>query len=54
MKDSCPNCLERDIEPALERHRGQTTRHGYECPHCGQQWITDRITTAYPAREQAA
>lgn len=54
MTDTCPNCLERDIEPALERRRGQTTRHGYQCPHCKQQWITERIDTAYPAGQDAA
>lgn len=54
MTDSCPNCLEPAIEPALERRRGQRTRHGYECPRCRQQWITERIDSAYPAGEQAA
>ncbi|MER6778426.1 MULTISPECIES: hypothetical protein [unclassified Streptomyces] len=52
--DSCPNCLERDIEPVLERRRGQSTRHGYQCPRCRQQWITERIDSAYPYRKHAA
>lgn len=52
--DSCPNCLERDIEPALERRRGNRTRHGYQCPRCRQQWITERIDSAYPVEEEAA
>ncbi|MFG2748061.1 hypothetical protein [Streptomyces xanthophaeus] len=47
MTDTCPNCLERDIEPAKERRRDQTTYHGYECPHCQQQWVTARIESAY-------
>ncbi|MFJ8016197.1 hypothetical protein [Streptomyces sp. NPDC096339] len=54
MKDTCPNCLERDIEPALKRRRGQRTRHGYQCPRCRQQWITERLDTAYPAERQDA
>lgn len=52
--DSCPNCLERDIAPVRERRRGQTSRHGYQCPRCRQQWITERIDTAYPAGQDAA
>jgi hypothetical protein len=51
--DSCPNCLEWDIEPVLERRRGQSTRHGYQCPRCQQQWITERIDTAYPQPDAA-
>ncbi|MFD6180105.1 hypothetical protein [Streptomyces goshikiensis] len=54
MKDNCPTCLERDVAPAVSRRRGQRTRDGYQCPRCGQQWITDRITTAYPADQDAA
>jgi hypothetical protein len=54
MNDTCPNCLERDIEPALTRHQGQQTLAGYQCPHCNQQWITARIDTAYPAGQDAA
>lgn len=61
MQDTCPNCLARDIPPAITRHRGQRTRCGYECPHCHQQWITERIDSAYgretpvhPARHQEA
>lgn len=53
ITDACPNCLERDIEPALIRRRGQRTRCGYECPRCRQQWITERIDTAYPQPEAA-
>ncbi|WP_218783418.1 hypothetical protein [Streptomyces sp. BR123] len=47
MHDTCPNCLQRDIAPAVTRRRGQTTRDGYQCPRCQQQWITERIDTAY-------
>ncbi|WP_405941582.1 hypothetical protein [Streptomyces sp. NBC_00207] len=47
MTDTCPNCLERDIEPALERRRGQTTRDGYQCPHCRQQWVVMRHQPSY-------
>ncbi|MEW2415337.1 hypothetical protein AB0953_16700 [Streptomyces sp. NPDC046866] len=54
MKDNCPNCLERDIEPAVTRRRGQTTRDGYQCPRCQQQWITERIDSAYPDTRKAA
>ncbi|MFK0222167.1 hypothetical protein ACIQWN_28755 [Streptomyces vinaceus] len=53
--DSCPNCCERDIEPVKERCRGNRTRHGYQCPRCRQQWITERLDTAYrtPTRKAA-
>ncbi|MER6488765.1 hypothetical protein ABT264_35115 [Streptomyces virginiae] len=54
MNDNCPNCLERDVPPAVTRRRGQTTRDGYQCPRCRQQWITERIDTAYPADRDAA
>ncbi|MGW6946139.1 hypothetical protein ACWGHD_04350 [Streptomyces xanthophaeus] len=54
MTDSCPNCLERDIVPTLTRRRGQRTRCGYECPRCWQQWITERIDSAYPASGEEA
>ncbi|MET9467406.1 hypothetical protein ABZY44_21885 [Streptomyces sp. NPDC006544] len=52
--DSCPNCLERDIAPAIIRRRGQRTRYGYECPRCSQQWITERIDSAYADHQEAA
>jgi hypothetical protein len=54
VHDTCPTCLTRDIPPALTRHAGQRTRCGYQCPRCGQQWITERLDTAYPADEDAA
>lgn len=53
MKDNCPNCLERDVEPVLSRRRGRTVRDGYQCPRCYQQWVTERIDTAYPHDEAA-
>lgn len=54
MTDSCPNCLERDISPVVTRRRGHRTRDGYQCPRCSQQWITERIDSAYPAGQDAA
>ncbi|MFI8448204.1 hypothetical protein [Streptomyces erythrochromogenes] len=54
MTDTCPTCLKPGIEPALERRRGNRTRHGYQCPRCSQQWITERLDAAYDDRQDAA
>lgn len=48
MTDTCPSCLERDVQPRAERDDGHQTRSAYRCPHCGHAWITSRLNDAYP------
>jgi transposase-like protein len=54
MNDNCPNCCEPDVEPAIARRRGNRTRHGYQCPRCRQQWITERLDSAYRTQTRKA
>lgn len=48
MTDTCPDCLERGIQPRAERTDATQLRSAYRCPHCGHAWITNRLldTTA--------
>ncbi|WP_159056571.1 hypothetical protein [Streptomyces yokosukanensis] len=49
MTDTCPNCLERGIQPRAERRDDTQIRSAYRCPHCHHAWITNRQRTAHPA-----
>jgi transposase-like protein len=54
MTDTCPSCLERDIDPIACRRRGPHLAHGYRCPACGHQWAVGRLATAYPPQYRKA